>query len=49
MSVRDTNQTDSHFTQMQNRLEEVNAMVSVDTMRRLPSPVPEDERVTEEE
>jgi hypothetical protein len=33
---------------MQNRLEEVNAMMSVDAMRRLPSPVPEDEHVVDE-
>lgn len=41
-------QTDSHFKQMQNRLEEVNAMLSVDAMRRLPSPAPQDERVSDE-
>lgn len=41
-------QTDSHFTQMQNRLEEVNAMLSVDAMGRLPSPAPEDEWIPDE-
>jgi hypothetical protein len=41
-------QTDSHFKQMQNQLEQVNAMLSVASMRRLPSPVPEDERVADE-
>jgi hypothetical protein len=42
--IMSVSHTDVHFTQMQNRLEEVNAMLSVDAMRRLPSPVPEDEQ-----
>ena len=40
-------QTDRDFNQIQKNLERVNTMVAVDTMKRLPTPAPENERVAE--